>query len=201
VTSFMVGSKGAASGVVIRIGIAGNFATPSAAPSLEQQTVVLPHVRQIGLTGNSLWLIAFCMALAGCLGRDGVSSSIVHPTPEGVVLEAVGVTEVTGGSWSNDSTRPIRADLSDDIYTIGQSGEGDGLILGKVEQVTHLGDMGFAILDSRYHRVSVFGWDGSRKGSFGSPGVGPGEFQHPEAMTLVSESAQEKLVQSLHPRH
>lgn len=140
------------------------------------------------LVPNSSWLIIGCGVLIAGLSAGCDARSL---TPNGVV----GVFGERGlGPGAFSYPRAIAAEPNGSVFVVDKSGRIQRFSAeGQVETVWRMPEtdqgkpVGLSVhpdgrlfvADTHYHRVLIFDRDGNRLGSFGSEGLGDGEFRLP----------------------
>lgn len=143
---------------------------------------------------NSLLRSVFAVAVAvGFLGACTSDQNLnVHPllvNYKDDAAQSVAVSSIVGVDAASSrvddygifNKSVLRADVGAGTGT-------DSPLFGKIEDIEVLGPDGFALLDSRNSKVSIFDWDGNEVSSFGTPGVGPNEMQYPNAISAIGDS-------------
>ncbi|HEX2191217.1 MAG TPA: hypothetical protein VHG51_20070 [Longimicrobiaceae bacterium] len=124
--------------------------------------------------------------LSACGPEVAAGGKQVHPTrenlPEGAELAAWVRMEDEGGP--PEELRGILEQLGSarEVLKLGVLEGPEHQVFGSVEDIEGDAQGSFAVLDSRFNQVRVYGSDGAISERFGAPGRGPNEFLAPEAL-------------------
>lgn len=155
----------------------------------KSDTGLVPTLRRRLLTAT-LFSAGFVLVLVrpGCEGSPQLDG-VVHPTPDGIVLGAAPVLFLSVEEEGPDTRRSRHHRAPFATSRIGVLDGVEGEVFGQIRDVEVHDSGRIVVLDSQSSKLSVFDRDGALLQILGRPGDGPGELNHPRAITFASDGS------------